>query len=82
MSHEKFTVALTRDAASPDGSSAFGDLGLERLTDHGIAWRVLPRDSDPLPTADLQELQAVLSLGHASFGRAHNPRLIFGANWR
>ncbi len=69
MSHEKFTVALTRDAASPDGSSAFGDLGLERLTDHGIAWRVLPRDSDPLPTADLQELQAVLSLGHASFGR-------------
>lgn len=70
VSDKRFTVALTRDAVFPDGSSVFGDLGLERLTDHGVAWRVLPRHSDPIPTADLEGFQAVLSLGHASFGRA------------
>lgn len=69
MSAETFTVALTADAAFPDGSTAFGDLGLERLIDGGVGWQVLPRHLDPLPIADLEKYQAVLSLGHAAFGK-------------
>ncbi|MEC3852427.1 glyoxylate reductase [Paenarthrobacter ureafaciens] len=62
-----FTVAVTADAARQDGSSIHGDLGLHRLTDKGIQWRVLPTYTDPIPPADLAGVQAVLSLGHISF---------------
>jgi phosphoglycerate dehydrogenase-like enzyme len=62
-----FTVAVTADAARPDGSSIHGDLGLQRLTDNGICWRVLPGYTDPIPVADLAGVNAVLSLGHIAF---------------
>ena len=62
-----FRVALTADGATRDGSSIFGDLGLGRLTDRGIAWEVLPRYVDPLPIEDLRGFHAVLSLGHTTF---------------
>lgn len=32
-----FTVAVTADAARPDGSSIHGDLGLRRLSENGIS---------------------------------------------
>jgi phosphoglycerate dehydrogenase-like enzyme len=83
-----FTVAVTADAARPDGSSIHGDLGLQRLTDNGIGWRVLPSYTDPVPVADLAGVQAVLSLGHIAFDARtldHTPelRLIarFGAGY-
>ena len=62
-----FTVAVTADAARPDGSSIHGDLGLQRLSEHGISWSVLPSYTDPVPLADLAGVQAVLSLGHIAF---------------
>lgn len=83
-----FTVAVTADAARPDGSSIHGDLGLQRLTEKGIAWRVLPSYTDPVPVADLAGIHAVLSLGHIAFDSRtldHTPdlRLIarFGAGY-
>jgi phosphoglycerate dehydrogenase-like enzyme len=62
-----FTVAVTADAARQDGSSIHGDLGLQRLTDRGVRWRVLPTYTDPFPPADLAGVHAVLSLGHIAF---------------
>ncbi|NUT72189.1 2-hydroxyacid dehydrogenase [Pseudarthrobacter sp. C4D7] len=62
-----FTVAVTADAARPDGSSIHGDLGLRRLTDGGVDWHVLPSYTDPIPPADLARVDAVLSLGHIAF---------------
>lgn len=83
-----FTVAVTADAARPDGSSIHGDLGLQRLSEHGISWSVLPTYTDPVPLADLAGVQAVLSLGHIAFDSRtvdHAPdlRLIarFGAGY-
>jgi phosphoglycerate dehydrogenase-like enzyme len=62
-----FTVAVTADAARPDGSSIHGDLGLGRFNEQGISWRVLPSYTDPVPLADLSGVNAVLSLGHITF---------------
>ena len=83
-----FTVAVTADAARPDGTSIHGDLGLQRLSENGISWRVLPSYTDPVPLADLAGVQAVLSLGHIAFDARtvdHAPdlRLIarFGAGY-
>lgn len=73
-----FTVAVTADAANPDGSSIHGDLGLRRLTENGISWRVLPSYTDPVPVADLKGVHAVLSLGHITFDSRtleHTPEL-------
>jgi phosphoglycerate dehydrogenase-like enzyme len=62
-----FTVALTADAARPDGGTIHGDLGLHRLEANGISWRVLPTYTDPIPPTDLEGVDAVLSLGHIAF---------------
>ncbi|MFF2030711.1 2-hydroxyacid dehydrogenase [Arthrobacter sp. NPDC058192] len=87
-SRSAFTVAVTADAARPDGTSIHGDLGLRRLSENGISWRVLPSYTDPVPLADLAGVQAVLSLGHIAFDARtvdHAPdlRLIarFGAGY-
>jgi phosphoglycerate dehydrogenase-like enzyme len=63
-----FRVAITADAVRPDGTSIHGDLGLERLTNAGIQWHVLPSYEDPIPRQHLQGMDAVLSLGHIHFG--------------
>lgn len=63
-----FRVAITADAVRPDGSSIHGDLRLERLTDAGIQWHVLPGYEDPIPLRQLEGVDAVLSLGHIHFG--------------
>ncbi|MCU1574515.1 MAG: hypothetical protein JWO93_2597 [Micrococcaceae bacterium] len=65
---QQYRVAVTADAVQPDGSSIHGDLGLDRLTDAGIFWQVLPGYHDPIPTDQLQGVQSVLSLGHIGFG--------------
>jgi D-3-phosphoglycerate dehydrogenase len=51
MSGTPFRVAVTGDQASPDGSTVFGDIGLDRLTRSGIEWSVIPVP-DPVLTAD------------------------------
>jgi D-3-phosphoglycerate dehydrogenase len=40
-----FRVGVTRDFLGPDGSVGFGDIGLDRLGEAGVAWGFLP-DSD------------------------------------
>ncbi len=62
-SHPPFVVAITADAVRPDGSSVHGDLGLQRLTDAGVEWRVLPTYQDPIPPEHLAGVDAVLSRG-------------------
>ncbi len=37
-----FRVGLTRDFLKPDGTNGFGDIGLERFEQAGIAWEYLP----------------------------------------
>src|SRR6476469_7373253 len=40
-----FRVGVTRDFLRPDGTVGFGDIGLGRLDEAGIAWDFLP-DAD------------------------------------
>src|SRR4051794_14287317 len=37
-----FRVGVTRDFLGPDGTVGFGDIGLGRLDEAGIAWDFLP----------------------------------------
>lgn len=60
-----YRVAITAEVVRPDGSSVHGDLGLHRLTDAGLEWFVLPSTVDPVPAADLEGVDALLSMGHA-----------------
>lgn len=62
-----YRVGLTADGASPDGSTIFGDIGLERLTDRGIEWDVLPPLHHPIPPETLDGYDAVLSFAHLPF---------------
>jgi phosphoglycerate dehydrogenase-like enzyme len=62
-----FTVGVTSDALRPGGSTMFGDVGLHRLTDEGIDWRVLPAITEPIDPAILEGLDAVLAFGHQKF---------------
>ncbi|MEV2213897.1 NAD(P)-dependent oxidoreductase [Streptomyces sp. NPDC050997] len=55
---------ITRGYAQPDGSTVFGDIGLSRLTDAGLAWRVLDEEIEELRADQLDDADAVLVLGH------------------
>ncbi|MCW1805116.1 2-hydroxyacid dehydrogenase [Brachybacterium squillarum] len=65
----EYVVGLTSDGADASGRTMFGDIGLERLTDAGISWRLLP-ELDPHRAPDASSLEgvdAVLSFGHVPF---------------
>lgn len=59
-----YQVVVTRGYAQPDGSTVFGDIGLSRLTDAGLAWRVLDEEVGELRADQLEGADAVLVLGH------------------
>lgn len=64
----KYVIGLTRDGASVDGSTIFGDVGLERLEQAGIQWRLLPEGRHgSVGAQELEGLDAVLSFGHMPF---------------
>lgn len=65
----EYVVGLTADGARPDGSTMFGDVGLERLEQTGITWRLLPPipPHGPVDPAALEGVDAVLSFGHVPF---------------
>lgn len=65
-----YQVGLTRDGFRDDGESIFGDIGLHRLDEAGISWRILPELTNPVDPAALVGLDAVLSFGHLQFDRA------------
>lgn len=65
-----FEVGLTRDGIRADGDTIFGDVGLHRLDEVGIVWRILPELSNPVDPALLEGLDAVLAFGHLRFDRS------------
>jgi phosphoglycerate dehydrogenase-like enzyme len=69
-----YRVAITRGYAEPDGSTIFGDIGLHRLTDAGIEWRVLPEQVDEVRPDQLADTDALFVLGHERVTAASLPR--------
>lgn len=67
--NEPYVVGLTADGADPSGMTVFGDIGLERLTDAGLQWRLLPElpGHGPVDPELLQGVDAVISFGHVPF---------------
>lgn len=76
---DEYVVGLSSDVAEPDGSTIFGDVGLDRLTAAGLRWEVMPPIAGHDPTAaELARYDAVLSFGHWGYSRevvAAAPRL-------
>ncbi|MFD7500729.1 NAD(P)-dependent oxidoreductase [Streptomyces sp. NPDC059850] len=68
-----YQVVVTRGYAEPDGTTVFGDIGLSRLTDAGLAWRVLAEEVEELRPDQLEEADAVLVLGHERVSAASIP---------
>ncbi|MBM3995630.1 MAG: dehydrogenase [Planctomycetes bacterium] len=56
-------VCLTRDFLNPDGSPGFGDIGLQRLDDAGIAWEYLAERTPELRPDQVRDHEALLLLG-------------------
>ena len=58
-----YRVAVTGDQVRADGSSIFGDIGLDRLSSSGIEWSVVPVP-EPLVTAEqVRGFDALLLMG-------------------
>ncbi|GAA3569252.1 NAD(P)-dependent oxidoreductase [Amycolatopsis ultiminotia] len=68
-----YRVVLTRGYAEPDGSTVFGDIGLSRLTEAGLSWRVLDDAVEELQQRQLEDADAVLVLGHERVSAASIP---------
>lgn len=58
-----YRVAVTRGYANADGSTIFGDIGLDRLTEAGLEWTVLDEPMSPLRDEALEGYDAVIVLG-------------------
>lgn len=64
-----YRVAITGENAHPDGSTIYGDIGLERLEEAGLSWEVLPKSgSDTVSAAELEGFNALFALGHYKVG--------------
>ena len=76
---QEYVVGLSSDVTAPDGSTIFGDVGLDRLTEAGLRWEVMPALAGHDPSAaELAPYDAVLSFGHWGYSRevvAAAPRL-------
>jgi phosphoglycerate dehydrogenase-like enzyme len=64
-----YVVGLTADGADETGYTIFGDIGLERLTEAGLGWKLLPEIPvhGPVDPAALDGVDAVISFGHIPF---------------
>lgn len=70
MMTSRYRVGLTADGAAPDGTTIFGDIGLDRLIAAGMEWEVMPPVVGSVPPAEvIGRYDAVLSLGHLHFPR-------------
>jgi phosphoglycerate dehydrogenase-like enzyme len=58
-----FRVGVTRDFLKPDGTCAFGDLGLDRLTGAGVAWEYLPTAGPEVAPEAARDYDGLLVLG-------------------
>ncbi|AWT53487.1 NAD(P)-dependent oxidoreductase [Mycolicibacterium smegmatis] len=66
---DDYVVGLTADGADATGATIFGDIGLHRLEEAGISWRLLPPipAHGPVDPAALAGVDAVVSFGHIPF---------------
>ncbi|MGB4137521.1 MAG: NAD(P)-dependent oxidoreductase [Microbacterium sp.] len=64
-----YVVGLTADGADASGETVFGDIGLDRLVDAGLEWRLLPEipAHGPVDPEALAGVDAVVSFGHIPF---------------
>lgn len=62
-----YRVAVTRGYADVDGTTIFGDIGLDRLTEQGLEWVVLDEPMSPLRAEALDGFDAVIVLGPEAF---------------
>lgn len=62
-----YRVAVTRGYAEADGTTIFGDIGLERLNRGGLTWSVLDEPMSPLRAEALDGFDAVIVLGPEVF---------------
>jgi phosphoglycerate dehydrogenase-like enzyme len=57
-----FRVGVTRDFLRPDGTSGFGDIGLDQLDSAGIAWDFLPGTGAEIPAQTARNYDGLLVL--------------------
>jgi D-3-phosphoglycerate dehydrogenase len=82
-----FRVGITRDFLKPDGSLAFGEIGLDLLTQAGIAWEFLSEHAAELQPEHIAPYDALLVLAPhvtaATLARATRLKLIarFGVGY-
>ena len=69
-----YHVAITRSLANPDGTTIFGDLGVDRLEAEGITWEVQADAVDELSPAQLSDADAIIVLGPERVTGANLPR--------
>jgi len=58
-----YRVAVTGDQVRDDGSSIFGDLGLQRLRDAGLDWKVVPVPGARICAEQVLGFDALLLMG-------------------
>lgn len=68
-----YRVAVTRGYAEEDGTTIFGDIGLDRLTQGGLEWSVLDEPMSPLRAEALDGFDAVIVLGSEVFDASSIP---------
>lgn len=68
-----YRVAITRGYAEADGSTIFGDIGLDRLTQAGLEWVVLDEPMSPLQAEALEDFDAAILLGPERFDDSSVP---------
>ena len=66
----RWKLAITADYANPDGSTIYGDIGLDTLAEHGIDWSLVGAAGRDLTPEELEGFDALFLLSGTPFGRA------------
>lgn len=61
-------VAVTGDYAEADGSTIYGDIGLDDFAEFGIEWSLISADGSPLRGEELEGYDALVLLGSLALG--------------
>lgn len=61
-------VAVTGDYADVDGSTIYGDIGLDQFAGHGIEWSIVSAGGSPLRGEELEGYDALVLLGSLALG--------------
>lgn len=61
-------VAVTGDYAEADGSTIYGDIGLDEFARYGIEWSLVSADGSPLRGEELEGYDALVLLGSLALG--------------